>query len=160
MRAIATPAVGNTITISPRNKQARASRRRAFGGFPSARLNYLSLLSLFTENVPQIALQVVNAEPARGGKGLGGVALVSVAFGATAIVVKVLMKLFEVWRKDEELRSSGAATRRQKSSSRWWRIARHAESLPSGMDLSWLSRLTGRGLNLCCRGNESNCFPT
>ena len=69
--------------------------RRGYGGFPSARLNYLSLLSLFTENIPQIAVQVVNAEPARGGQGLGGVALVSVAFSATAIVVKTLQKLFE-----------------------------------------------------------------
>ena len=48
-----------------------------------------------SRHVPQIVVQVVNAEPARGGKGLGGVALVSVALSATAIVVKTLQKLFE-----------------------------------------------------------------
>ena len=82
-------------------------RRRAFGGFPTARLNYLSLLSLFTENVPQIVVQVVNAEPARGGQGLGGVALVSVALSATAIVVKTLQKLFEGCSGEKESAAAG-----------------------------------------------------
>jgi hypothetical protein len=68
-------------------------RNRAFGGFPSAKINYLSLITLFTENVPQIAVQLLNAK--RSAEGLKGVALVSVVISAMAIVVKTLMKVFE-----------------------------------------------------------------
>ena len=69
-------------------------RRRTYGGFPSAKINYLSLGSLFTENIPQIILQVENARRL-GSVGLRGVALLSVVFSGLAIVVKTLLKVFE-----------------------------------------------------------------
>ena len=67
-------------------------RRSDYGGFPTARLNYLSLLSLFTENVPQMILQVVNV---RDNERLTGMALISVAMSVTSVVVKLLQKVFE-----------------------------------------------------------------
>lgn len=68
-------------------------KSRAFGGFPNVRLSFVSLVTVFTENMPQI---IVQASAAASGGGLTGVALVSVVFSAASIVIKTVKKMFDV----------------------------------------------------------------